>query len=55
MVQAFDLVGSGLAWRVGSGHRVRLGMDPWVESGRAHIFVVEIIMDLYVRGVLLLS
>ena len=52
MVQAFDIVGSGLAWRVGSGRWVRLGMDLWVGSGRAHILLVEIIMALSKRGVL---
>lgn len=40
MIKAFDLVGSGLAWNVGDGRRVRLSMDPWVESGRAHILPV---------------
>ena len=55
MVQDFDIVGSGLAWRVGYGHWVRLEMDPWVGSGRVHILHVDIIMALSERGVLFLS
>ena len=37
LVQAYDLIGTGLVWRVGSGSRVRLGMDPWVGSSRSHL------------------
>jgi hypothetical protein len=38
LIKYFQVVGEGLAWHVGKGTRVILGTDPWLGSGRNHIF-----------------
>ena len=55
MVQAYDLIGTGLVWRVGSGSRVQLGLDPWVGSGRSHLLPEVVCLFLFYRGILFLS
>ena len=47
LVQAYDLIRTGLVWRVGSGSRERLGMDPWVGSGRSHLLPEEVCLALF--------
>jgi hypothetical protein len=39
LIKAFDLVGTGLVWRVGSGRLVRLGLDPWPGCQLGHILL----------------
>ena len=55
MVQYFDLIGTGLVWRVGSRSRVRLGMDLWFGRGRTHILPEEICLSISDRWILFLS
>ena len=31
-VNAYDIIGSNLKWKVGSGAKIRVGIDPWVRS-----------------------
>lgn len=33
----FDLIGKGIAWRIGDGNRFLVGVDPWLGSGRDHL------------------
>ena len=51
MIQSFGLIGSGLVWRVGNGSLVRVGLDPWVGSGGAHILSVDLRLILSCWGV----
>jgi hypothetical protein len=36
LVSAFFIVGNFLAWRIGNGTKVKLGVDPWI--GRKGVF-----------------
>jgi hypothetical protein len=36
LTKYFSLMGVGLVWRVGNGHMVRLGLDPWVGIQLGH-------------------
>ena len=37
VINFFDLISSGLVWRVGDGSLLRIGLDPWVGCEGAHI------------------
>jgi len=37
ILQAFEVISKGLAWRVGDGHKLLIGKDPWSGSDGAHI------------------
>jgi hypothetical protein len=50
LVKYFQVVGEGLAWRVGNGLRVRIGTDPWPGSGRGHLLPQPLIEVLHDRG-----
>ena len=39
-VISFDLIGNGLAWRVGNGNNVRRGMDLWPGSRGRHLLCI---------------
>jgi hypothetical protein len=39
---AFEVVGNGLAWKVGSGNLLRIGRDPWAGCIREHILPVDL-------------
>ena len=55
VVKHFDLVGSGLVWRIGNGRRVRLGIDPWVGCGRDRVLPEEMRLHLVTRGCLFIT
>jgi hypothetical protein len=55
LVSSFDVIGDGLAWRVGKGNQVRLGRDAWPGSGGAHILSENIIQHLQMKGIFYLS
>jgi len=40
--KAFEVVGNGLAWRVGSGHLFRIGLDPWAGCYRQHLLNADL-------------
>jgi hypothetical protein len=42
VISSFPVIGEGLAWRIGRGNQVRIGVDPWPGSGQAHILPIEI-------------
>ena len=50
MVKHFDLVGSGLVWRIGNGRMVRIGIDPWVGCGGDRVLPEELRLHLEARG-----
>ena len=33
MVLAFPLIGTWIAWEIGNGRSIRLGLDPWAGAG----------------------
>lgn len=37
VLQSFDLIGQGLAWKVGNGRNVTIGLDPWSGCGQGHL------------------
>ena len=37
MVSSFEIIHNGLAWSIGNGNSVRIGMDLWPESRAIHI------------------
>jgi hypothetical protein len=40
VIKAFELIGNGLAWRIGSGRMVWIGLDPWAGSNHGHLLNV---------------
>jgi len=42
VLNAFEVVGNGLAWRVGFGTLLRIGRDPWEDSSRENILPEEL-------------
>jgi hypothetical protein len=42
VLKAFEVVGNGLAWRVGYGNLIRIGLDPWVGSYRENILTADL-------------
>jgi len=42
MISSFPIIGEGLAWFIGRGNQVRIGVDPWPGSGKTHILPIEI-------------
>jgi hypothetical protein len=50
MVLYFDVIGDGLAWRVGDGNKLCLGNDHWMGSGGAHLIIDPLIQSLQEKG-----
>jgi hypothetical protein len=50
MINYFLVIEEGLAWRIGNGTRVSLGVDPWLGCGHDHILLEELIVFLYEHG-----
>ena len=46
----FNLIDSGLAYKVGNGHKVRIRVDPWPRSGDKHWMAQPIINFLRENG-----
>jgi hypothetical protein len=55
MISSFSVVGDGLAWRVGKGNHIRIGVDPWPGSGNSHILPDDLIIQLHRQGISFLS
>jgi hypothetical protein len=47
-IKSFEVVGEGLACRVGNDHKVHLSADPWPGSGRSHL--LNLILIQYLKG-----
>jgi hypothetical protein len=50
IVKSFPVIGEGLAWKIGNGHRVRLGADPWAGCEGQHLLPDQLIFLLRTRG-----
>ena len=46
LVQAFPLISHWMAWRIGSGTRVKVGEDPWEGDGEEYILSNKFIQHL---------
>jgi len=55
LIKNFDLIGSGLVWRVGNGRSARLGLDPWVGSEGAHTLSDGLRRQLRAGGLIFLA
>jgi hypothetical protein len=55
LINSFQVVGEGLAWKVGNGQRVRIGVDPWPGSERGHILPQQLINNLHDKGLFYLD
>jgi hypothetical protein len=51
LIKYFQVVGEGLAYKVGNGQRVRIGADPWPGSERGHVLPQQLINILHNRGI----
>jgi hypothetical protein len=50
LVSSFDVIGDGLAWKVGKGNKVRLGRDPWSGNEGSHFLPKTLITRLQEQG-----
>jgi hypothetical protein len=55
MISSFSVVGDSLAWKVGKGNRLRIGIDPWPGSGTSHILPEDVTDQLHRQGIFYLS
>jgi len=42
VISTFPVIGDGLAWHVGQGNWIRIGVDPCSGSGQAHILPIDL-------------
>ena len=50
MIKSFDFVGGGLAWSVGNGRKIRIGVDPWDRCLQQHLLMEGTIQALREAG-----
>jgi ribonuclease HI len=55
MISSFSVVGDSLAWRVGKGNHLHIGVDPWPGCGNSHILLEDLIDQLHRQGIFYLS
>jgi hypothetical protein len=55
MISSFTVVGDNLAWKVGKGNRLRIGIDPWPRSDTSHIMPEDLTEQLHKQGIFYLS
>lgn len=44
LLKSFDVIGDGLAWKVGNGWDVIIGLDLWSGFGNNHLLPLEILV-----------
>jgi hypothetical protein len=55
VTKSFSVVGDDLAWRIGRGTKVWIGVDPWPGSGNSQILPNEIIENIHDNGIFFLN
>jgi hypothetical protein len=55
IIKAFPLIENGLAWNIGNGNRVKIGLDPWSSSDGNHLLTEQLIQSLHSRDFYFLS
>ena len=55
VIRPYDLIGGGLAWRVGNERKVRISSDPWARCGKKHILPTNLQNLLHGHGIFYLN
>ena len=55
ILKSFEVIGEGLAWKVGNGRNVCIGKYPWPGNGLDHLLPPNIIDYLSFRGLIHLN
>jgi hypothetical protein len=51
LVEAFPLIGNWLRWHMGNRKSIRIGEDPWVNSGQNHKLSEDLIHEFHGQGI----
>jgi hypothetical protein len=51
MVETFPLIGKWIVWNVGNGKSIRIGENPWVNSGEGFKLTKNLVNALHGRGI----
>ena len=54
VVKTFDVIEDSLAWNIGNGRRMRVGVDPWASCNRLFILSVILVESLRQHDVIYL-
>jgi len=55
VINSFSIISSKLAWKIGNGEKVRIGVDPWQGSSQHHIMAPRALEALNARGIVSLN
>jgi len=55
VLKSFSIIGNNLAWKIGNGEKVRIGVDPWQGSSSHHLLSPRALEALEGRGIFMIS
>jgi hypothetical protein len=50
MMDAYQLIGDWLCWKIGNGRKIRIGEDPWIGGGEAFKLSNILVEELHSKG-----